>query len=377
MSADELAFLTLGLVLGIAVGAALVEVLRSRPRKSGDVRITMTRDAVPARATTLAGSVSPAAVGPAEMGPGDRQTASRLSLDAPGDARTSASGERAMHEAAGIDAFAVPVSPSPESTGWADADGGSPIEPYPERTTGPYRRRFGPDAPVGIPIHPTPDPALAAINVLVASGPRHSRETSVATRTEPQRDDTAPLDGPRRVRALSAVLRRDPDAITSVAAAAARGPEEAIRFAALLGDLADVVATRAADAGFVDTVGYGFWHEFDVIEGRAVVEALAALGFRFDLREGFVDDLVPAQRDLSLAVAYAGLDPRRLRRWPADRELTALFQGAAVASERYLLASAPQLERHQVEALLGSHGDHVAPLFAAWDRVRAALLAER
>jgi hypothetical protein len=377
VSADELAFLTLGLVLGIAVGAALVEVVRSRPRKNGEVRITMTRDAVPARATTLAGAVSPAVVSPAEMGPGDRLGASSRPLDAEDEIRSPAPNERALRDAVGVDAVAVPASASPESTGWADADGGSPIEPYPERATVPYRRRFGPDAPVGIPIHPTPDPALAAINVLVASGARQSRETSVATRTQPERDDAAPLDGPRRIRALSAVLRREPDAIASVAASAARGPEEAIRFAALLGDLADVVATRAADAGFVDTVGYGFWHEFDVIEGRAVVEALAALGFRFDLRDGFVDDLVPAQRDLSLAVAYAGLDPRRLRRWPAERELAALFQGAAVASERYLLASAPQLERHQVEALLGSHGDHLAPLFAAWDRVRPALLASR
>ena len=37
---------------------------------------------------------------------------------------------------------------------------------------------------------------------------------------------------------------------------------------------------------------------------------------------GFADERVPSQRDLSLAVGYAGLDPMRIRRWPTEAECT-------------------------------------------------------
>lgn len=397
MSANELAFLTLGLVLGIAVGAALVEVLRTRPRKAGGVRITMTRDAVPPRATTLAGAAAPASFGPAAMGPGDHAAGPSRRVDED-EAGVPAAPRRELRE--GIDVVAVPVASATASTGWVDAAGGSPVEPFPDRTAAPYRRRYGPETTVGIPIRPSPDPAIAAINVLVASGSPSARRTSVATSGEYRLVDTdarasaapvpaaAPWAGavplsddaassaPARSRPLSAVLGRDPAAIARVAAAVARGPEEAARLEELLGDLADAIATRAADAGSVDPVGYGFWHEFDIAETRGIVEALAALGFRFDLRDGFLDGLVPGQRDLSLAVAYAGLDPRRLRRWPPERELAELFRGASVASERFVLASAPRLERHQVQSLLGPLAEGLAPLFAAWDRVAPVLLGE-
>lgn len=346
MSADELAFLTLGLALGIAVGAALVEVVRSRPRQAGEVRVTVSHDAVPVRAATLAGTVPPAAVGPATMGPGDRRMPPARRLD----------------DAA-------------EAGGWAGAGGGSPIEPYPDRTPVPSRRRFGSETAVGIPIQPTPDPTLAAINVLVASAAPAARRTALATVTEPA-GDLPSVDVSRRVRPISAVLRRDPEVIARVAASVGRGPEETAHVERLLGDLADAVATRAADTGAVDPVGHGFWHEFDVTEARSVVEALAVLGFRFDLHDGFVDGVVPAQRDLSLAVAYAGLDPRRLRRWPPDREMQRLFHGASVDSERYLLGSAPGLAQYQVEALLAPHAEMLGPLFAIWDRVAPALLSE-
>ena len=55
MTASEFTFLALGLVLGVAAGAALVEVLRARPPAARYVRVTVMEDAVPRRrASTLA-----------------------------------------------------------------------------------------------------------------------------------------------------------------------------------------------------------------------------------------------------------------------------------------------------------------------------------
>jgi hypothetical protein len=74
---SEFAFLALGLALGIATGAAIVVVLGSRP-PTHDIRLTVTRDAVPRRATTLSNEiVRVTADGPAPGGPGDRRLVDR------------------------------------------------------------------------------------------------------------------------------------------------------------------------------------------------------------------------------------------------------------------------------------------------------------
>jgi hypothetical protein len=57
LSASEFAFLAIGLLLGVASGAALMEVFRARPPAPREIRVTMTADSVPRRAATLA--VSP------------------------------------------------------------------------------------------------------------------------------------------------------------------------------------------------------------------------------------------------------------------------------------------------------------------------------
>ncbi|HEV7809204.1 MAG TPA: hypothetical protein VGO64_01290, partial [Candidatus Limnocylindrales bacterium] len=76
MTASEVAFLALGLVLGIASGAALVEVIRARPPAAREVRLTVAPNAIPSRiSATLADSTNPSAVaepavgGPAELTP--------------------------------------------------------------------------------------------------------------------------------------------------------------------------------------------------------------------------------------------------------------------------------------------------------------------
>ena len=76
MTGTEIAFLAMGLVLGIAAGAALIATLRTRTPSTREVRITVAPDAVPRRrAATLANDAftdSPTAVDPARFGPADR-----------------------------------------------------------------------------------------------------------------------------------------------------------------------------------------------------------------------------------------------------------------------------------------------------------------
>jgi len=75
VTVSEFLFLALGLVLGVASGAALIEIIRSRPPARREVRLTVAQDAIPRRrATTLADDAF-VAVGPepARGGPADRR----------------------------------------------------------------------------------------------------------------------------------------------------------------------------------------------------------------------------------------------------------------------------------------------------------------
>ena len=76
MTASEFAFLALGLVLGVASGAALVEVLRSRPPSRREIRVTVAHNSIPRRATTLT-EAETLDRGPARGGPADRRWVDR------------------------------------------------------------------------------------------------------------------------------------------------------------------------------------------------------------------------------------------------------------------------------------------------------------
>ena len=82
MTASEFAFLAIGLVLGIASGAALIEVVRARPSAGREVRVTVAPNAIQGRlAATLADPSGPAAPGgPARGGPGDRRWSDDVAL---------------------------------------------------------------------------------------------------------------------------------------------------------------------------------------------------------------------------------------------------------------------------------------------------------
>ena len=64
MSPSEIAFLALGIVLGAAIGAAIVEAVRSRPAPRREVRVTIAPNSVnPRRSSTLAAVAAVGAVG--------------------------------------------------------------------------------------------------------------------------------------------------------------------------------------------------------------------------------------------------------------------------------------------------------------------------
>jgi hypothetical protein len=140
----------------------------------------------------------------------------------------------------------------------------------------------------------------------------------------------------------------------------------------------DAVTARAIEDGYLDTdEEHPFWRLFGSTEQQEIVQALSALGFRFDGMRGFTDDRVPAARDLSLAVGYAGIDRMRIRVWPGEAALAALYDGASVRADLWLANQADDLSLARVEAALGTRAAGLADLWDAWGRVRPAMLAER
>ena len=140
--------------------------------------------------------------------------------------------------------------------------------------------------------------------------------------------------------------------------------------------LVDAIAARAIEACFLDLPDdEPFWALFGQKERRDIVEALSSLGFRFDGISGFADGRAPSARDMSLAVGYAGLDPMRVRVWPREAELGALFDRATVAAEAWLVTVTDDLALGAVVDALGHRAADLGELWDAWGRVRPLLLA--
>lgn len=177
--------------------------------------------------------------------------------------------------------------------------------------------------------------------------------------------------------AIVGMLRGDRGALDRVVAALA-GDEPAsvavwqLRLAALV----DAITGRAIEAGCLDLPDdHPFWALFLAGERRDIVSALSSLGFRFDGLGGFADSRMPSARDLSLAVGYAGLDPMRIRIWPRDAELAALYARATVAADAWLAGEADDLSLGAVVDALGPRAASLGEVWDAWGRIRPLLLA--
>jgi hypothetical protein len=153
-------------------------------------------------------------------------------------------------------------------------------------------------------------------------------------------------------------------------------PAERRRWQLGLSDLVDALLARAIEAAALEfPPGHPFWGPFTRIQNRDIVAALASLGYRFDGLGGFADGRVPGQRDLSLAVGYAGLDPMRIRRWPTEAEMPDLLRDVAVAADEYIAGAAGGLTLGELVDLLGRRADALADLWNNWGRLRPLLLA--
>jgi hypothetical protein len=124
VTASEFAFLALGLVLGVASGAALSMVLRARPPAPREVRVTVETDAIPRRPpATLSGLAAPGLVSTpvARGGPADPSI-----LLAGDDVRTPVRSEPTTREP-----IPIPIRPEADPAFAAQRDGAA--DPGPAR----------------------------------------------------------------------------------------------------------------------------------------------------------------------------------------------------------------------------------------------------
>ena len=171
------------------------------------------------------------------------------------------------------------------------------------------------------------------------------------------------------------MLRGDGDALRIVVEElAAEDADERGRWQLLLSDLVDACVARAIEASSLEFPTDGFWAIFSQAQSRDIATALASMGYRFNGLSGFADGRLPSQRDLSLALGYAGLDPMRMRTWPSEATMPNLFDGVRVAADEYVAAAASDLTLGEMVALLRGRAEPLADLWNNWGRIRPLLL---
>jgi hypothetical protein len=220
------------------------------------------------------------------------------------------------------------------------------------------------DAPAGAPPAPVAAGAGAAI---AAATPEPAEEFAIAGSMGSRAGQDA---------LILRILRGDHGAMQhAVAKLAGSNPEETRRRQAQLGGLADALIARSIEASAFDfPIDHFFWGPFSQSQNRDIAAGLSSLGFRFDGFGGWVDERAPSQRDLALAVGYAGLDPMRIRRWPNEAETRDLLQDVRVAADEYVASAAGGMTLGELVTLLGRRADALTDLWNDWGTVRPVLL---
>ena len=174
MTASEFAFLALGLVLGAAAGAALVEVLRSRPPTRREVRVTVAPNSIPRRASTLT-DADPVDRGPARGGPADRRWVDRdlPPDDPPGTAFVTTGIAPGLPPIDPTPARVAVVAPpplrAPDRTPVPSGPSMTPFRISAGGTAGAAIAMSGARAPIGITISREPDPMVTALRATEAA----------------------------------------------------------------------------------------------------------------------------------------------------------------------------------------------------------------
>ena len=176
--------------------------------------------------------------------------------------------------------------------------------------------------------------------------------------------------------AILKLLRGDRETmIRIVTSLAGEDASERRHWQLALSGLVDAVLARAIEASALEFPrGHPFWSAFSQAQCRDVATALASFGYRFDGLGGFVDGRIPSQRDLSLAVGYAGFDPMRFRSWPNEHDSAELYRDVAVSAGEFLAGAAGGLTLGEMLALLHGRAEGLTELWNAWGRIRPLLL---
>jgi hypothetical protein len=175
------------------------------------------------------------------------------------------------------------------------------------------------------------------------------------------------------------LVRGDRSTMTELVAAMAGDDPSARRHWQLaISDLVDAILADSIAATSLDfPTDHPFWGPFTIEQNRDITQALSSLGFRFDGLGSWVDGRVPSQRDLSLALGYAGLDPMRIRHWPTEAEMAELLDDVTVAADERLAGAAGDLTLGELVTMLGRRADGLADVWNQWGRLRPLLLEER
>jgi hypothetical protein len=184
--------------------------------------------------------------------------------------------------------------------------------------------------------------------------------------------------GAGRTPRIFRLLRGDRSAMTEIVSAmAGEDPAERRRWQLGLSDLVDAILADSIEHASLEFPNeHAFWGPFTREQNRDISAALSSLGYRFDGLGGWVDGRVPSQRDLSLAMGYAGLDPMRMRQWPTERDMTQLYAEVSVSADEHLAARAGDLTLGELVTMLGRRADGLAEIWNAWGRLRPLLLEE-
>ena len=145
----------------------------------------------------------------------------------------------------------------------------------------------------------------------------------------------------------------------------------------LLGGLVEALVDVAVRESVIDfPMGTAFWDSFTVEQCRRIVAALDSMGYRYDGQSGWLDNRLPAYRDMTQALADIGVEPRRVRAWPNQAEIAQWFAGARPAPEELLAAAGPTYAADDMRALLGERASDLSDLWIAWEAVGPYLVEE-
>jgi hypothetical protein len=220
---------------------------------------------------------------------------------------------------------------------------------------------------------------------MAAAGDRVAAATQIPPATEPYRAAQADLEPAPVLMASRAgedaaiirMLRGDRETLARIVARLAGDDREAQqRWRASLSNLLEALVARTIEASAFDfPTSHPFWGNFTRAQSRDIAAALSSLGYRHDGFGGWADDRMPSQRDLSLAVGYAGLDPMRIREWPTEAKMRKLLTGVTVAADEYVWETAGGLSLGELVSVLGRRADGLTELWNDWGTVRPLLLS--